>query len=178
MTAVPRELSESVQSSVLDALEEGVIVIDPVGRLLQANAAASAILGIDLASMPPDRQWWNAVVARNATDGSKLDVGAEVLLSGREVRGVAVEVEVERRDGTCVSLLMNYLPFHDGEAVGGLVLSFRDTTVLELERKRRIELRRRLSEALEVARLASWEWQPETDEVIVFQAIADGDAEA
>src|SRR5664279_2678435 len=118
MTAVPRELSESVQSSVLDALEEGVIVIDPVGRLLQANAAASAILGVDLASMPSDAQWWSRIVARNMSDGGKLDVGAEVLRSGREVRGV--EVEVERRDGTCVSLLMNYLPFHDGEAVGGL----------------------------------------------------------
>jgi len=73
---------------VLAALEEGVVVVDRDGALLQANAAASAIL------------------------------------------------------------------------------------------ERLAESQERLREALDVARLASWEWQPDTGNVLVFQALAESDLTA
>lgn len=36
-----------------------------------------------------------------------------------------------------------------------------------------LQMQERLREAHEVARLASWEWQPETGDVLVFQALAE-----
>jgi PAS domain S-box-containing protein len=52
-------------------------------------------------------------------------------------------------------------------------------TELELEREHRrlVESEDRLREAHEVAQLSSWEWEPETDEVLVFQALAEVDAQ-
>ncbi|HEX5331420.1 MAG TPA: EAL domain-containing protein [Cellulomonas sp.] len=47
-TAVPRPATSSLSASrvLIDALQEGVLIADPDGRVLEANAAATAILGV------------------------------------------------------------------------------------------------------------------------------------
>ncbi len=165
-----------VHASVLAALEEGVVVIGRAGALLQANAAASQILGIELEGLAADADWWSTLSARRSNGGGSLDVGSYVLASGHEVRDVAVEID---RDGATRSLSVNYLPLQvSAGAVDGLVLSFRDVTDAARKRERLVEAQERLREALDVARLASWEWQPETGDVLVFQALAESDLAA
>ncbi len=175
--AATLRLAESERShrSVLEALDEGVIVLDLEGRPAEANGAACAILGLDLASARAGPSWWEPFAARHAGDGSPLDVGETVFRTGRGVRDV--EVEVDRSDGTSALLSLNHQPLHDtAGAVSGLVLSFRDVTQRQRERRHLVEIQERLREAHEVARLASWEWQPETDEVLVFQALEGDEA--
>jgi PAS domain S-box-containing protein len=164
--------SERLQRSVLEVLDEGVMVLDLRGRLVQANRAAHTILGLDLASARADPSWWQAFAARHASDGSSLDIAASVLETGHGMRDV--DVEAGRPDGSSVLLSVNYQPLRDeAGAVSGLVLSFRDITEREGEHRSLIETQDRLREAHEVARLSSWEWQPETDEMLVFHALAE-----
>lgn len=171
------EGSERLQRSVLEALEEGVIVLDRQGRLLQANAAACQILGTDLTSARPDVAWWEAFGARRTCDGSHLALGAEVIGTGRRLLGV--DVDAEKPDGTEISLSVNYQPVRDSSgAVEGLVLSFRDVTGSRREARNLVESQERLRDAHEVARMASWEWQPATDEVLIFTALPEDGAAA
>ncbi|MBA3407482.1 MAG: EAL domain-containing protein [Solirubrobacterales bacterium] len=132
-TTAARRLDDSERRhrSVLDVLAEGVMVIDPDGRLVEANPAACAILGIELAAARADPQWWRVMSARHKGDGSDLDIGGTVLQTGQGVRDVAV-VTV-RPDGTSVQLSVNYQPLRDETGgVCGLVLSFSDVTAQDV----------------------------------------------
>ncbi len=158
-----------LQATILSAVAEGVVVIDPAGRLMESNEAAARILGVDLQSATGASQWWQGLSARHAVGKAELDVGRHVMSSGLEVRDVEVEVD---RDGTTALLSVNYLPLRGPSgAVEGLVLSFRDVSDRELEHRHMRETEDRLREAHLVARLASWEWDPATGEVVVFQAL-------
>lgn len=61
--AAIRQLAESkrLQRSVLEVLDEGVMVLDSDLGLVQANGAASAILGLDLGSTAADPTAWKAL---------------------------------------------------------------------------------------------------------------------
>ena len=164
-----------VQATVLAALEEGVVVIDRDGRLTESNAAASRILGIDLTAGKDAPDWWEPLSARRFIGKAKLDVGEQVMSSGCEIRDVEVEVE---RDGVEQRLRANFLPLRgEGGAVDGLVLSFRDVSNRESERRKLLETQDRLREAHDVARLASWEWNPDSGAVTVYQALEESGVE-
>jgi PAS domain S-box-containing protein len=165
--------SELRHSAVLEALAEGVIVTDLGGRLLDANAAACSMLGIDLASAIDDPGWWEPLGAHLVGDEVSLansGLGAKVLATGRGLRDIAVAAE--RPDGTALTLSMNYLPWRDrSDQIGGLVLSFADVTSSALEHRRLVRTEEHLRDAHEVAQLASWQWNPADDTVTVFQAM-------
>jgi PAS domain S-box-containing protein len=161
-----------LQGAALAAVGEGVLIVDVQGRLMQANAAATAILGVNLVPGSDFEVWGQPLRAHRTSSGSCLEVGAAVMRNRCEARDV--DVSVDRPDGASASLSVNYLPLMDAEgAVAGLVLSFRDVTEQERERGQLIEMQERLREAHEVALLSSWEWRPGTDEVIVFHALPE-----
>jgi PAS domain S-box-containing protein len=162
--------SERVQRSVLEVLDEGVLVVGIDGALVQANPAACAILGLDLAAARADPSWWQAV----QTPRTDESAGATVLETGRGIRDVAVDAA--RPDGTIVSLSANYQAQRDeAGAISGLVVSFRDLSDSAREQRRLVESQDRLREAHVVARLGSWEWRPENDEVLVFHTLVQAD---
>ncbi len=167
------EGESTIAIAVLAALDEGLLVIDRNGGLLRTNPAAAAILGVDFESLPEGTPWWEPLSVRLAGDGGQVDVGSQVLQSGIEARGVQLQID---RHGASVLLSVNYLPLRgvDG-AIDGLVLSFRDVSDRELERTTLLQTQDRLREAHDVARLASWEWEPRTGEVLVSQALAESD---
>jgi len=171
----PRAETEPMQHAVLEVMEEGVVVVSPQGRLIQANHAAGMILGTDLDSARADPDWWRSLAATHTSDGSTVDIGASVLETGFGVRDV--DVDARRRDGTRVSLSVNYQALRDSSgAVSGLVLSFRDVTEHQHEHRRLAASHERLRAAHQVARLASWELDPETEEVVIFQALPGDEA--
>jgi PAS domain S-box-containing protein len=169
-------MDSNIHASVLAALSEGVVVVARDGALIQANAAASAILGVDLPSLAAAAPWWKHFAARRASDGSSLDVGRHVLSSGNAIHDVAVELEL---GGAIKTLMLNYMPLRGiTGATEGLVLSFRDVTEDTRRRTDLLAIEDRLREAHDVARLASWEWRPQTDEVFVLEALAEADLRA
>jgi PAS domain S-box-containing protein len=166
--------------AVLEALDDGVLVTDLERRLLDANAAACTILGVDLEAARADPSWWESFAARLSADDESLApaaVVADVLATGRGTRNVAMELVCP--DGTALALSMNYLPWRDdSNEVAGLVVSFRDVTSSRLEHRRLVEIEGHLRAAHEVARLASWQWDPATDSVSVFHALNEERAQA
>jgi PAS domain-containing protein len=76
-----------VQQSVLDALEEGILVLRPDRALLEANPAAVAMLSIDLDAARADPDWWRCYRWRSAEDGYPLDTDRLALESGESPRG-------------------------------------------------------------------------------------------
>lgn len=157
---------------MIAALWQGVVIVDAEGRLIQANAAAARILGSEMTLGSPFATWGRGFVARRTSDGSPLSVGATVMRTGEEACGI--DVTLERGNGTTAALSVDYLPLAGPAGrPAGLVLSFRDVTVQQQERRRLVELQDRLREAHEAARLSSWEWHPETDDVIVLQPLAE-----
>ncbi len=163
----PQAAGQWLEHSVLDALEEGVVAVDLDGRVLRANVAAGILLGIELASNGDRPLWREAFVG----DGSNWGVCATVMASGRPARNV--EIAFRRPDGTTISLSSDYRPLLDEDgATRGLVQSFRNVTERAREHSGLVATQERLREAHEVARLSSWEWRPETGEVLVFHALA------
>jgi PAS domain S-box-containing protein len=165
----PARTDSNIHASVLAGLAEGVLVIDCDGGLIQANAAASSILGVELPPPPGAPPWWHVFSPRRTSDGSRLDVGRHVMSSGEAVYDVEVEVEL---CGIPKTLILNYMPLEGNTGASeGLVLSFRDVTEDTRRRGELLETEDRLREAHAVARLASWEWRPQTGEVLVFEAL-------
>ena len=155
----------------LEMLDEGVVVIGLDGCLLQANTSGCAILDLDRELAYADPSWWRRVAARRARDGGELGVGAGVVRTGEGVRDVLVDFTSP--DGTAMLLSVNCQPLRDlAGVIGGAVLSFRDVTESEAARRALVESQERLREAHRVAGLASWDWRPDTDEVVVHQALA------
>jgi PAS domain S-box-containing protein len=172
--AATRRLATSarLESAVLAALDEGVVVLDLDGGLIQANPAARTILGVDLASTAVNPAWWEPLTTRHAKDGFGSPVSARALLTRTGTWDLTIELD--RPDGTTASLSVNYLPLLDeAGALSGLVVSFCDVTVRKREHNRLLEMQDRLREAHEVAGLASWEWLPHSDEVTVFHALRE-----
>ena len=164
--------SERLQRSVLEVLDEGVIVVRLDGALVHANRTACETLGLELAPALADPSWWEPLRARRADAG--VDVGATVMKTGQGVRDVALEIA--RPDGTILSLSANYDALRDeADRITGLVISFRDTTRRDRVHRSLVESQEHLREAHELARLSSWEWRPETNEVFVFHAAAPED---
>ena len=67
-------------------------------------------------------------------------------------------------------------PISDGRAVAGVMVLTQDVTAKangqpQIESST-LDLRRRLRDAHELARLSSWEWSPDTGEVIILQPLA------
>ncbi len=160
-----------LRSAVLEATDEGILIIDGAGRLIDWSASATSILGIDLHAGAGASEWWELLAVRDAISGEKLDISRHVISSAREARDVPLKID---REGVETSLSVNCLPLRDETgSVDGFVLSFRDVSDRECERRELLESQERLREAHDVAKLASWEWNPENGDVVVFQALQE-----
>ena len=143
--------------------------------MTESNPAASQILGLDLLDAAYDGEWWTALAACHADVRRTLDVGRQVMDRGIEMRDVEVAIA---RQGHEARLSVNYLPLRAPTGVVvGLVMAFRDVTAHEQERRKLLETQDRLREAHHVARLASWEWDPTSGDVTVFQALEESGLE-
>ncbi|HYI38281.1 MAG TPA: EAL domain-containing protein [Thermoleophilaceae bacterium] len=165
-------LAESLrmQESVLDVMDEGIVVLDAARNLLQANSAALAMLAIDLGAARADPDWWRRYDWRSAADGQPVQVDRIAFRTGTTHRDVDVLGELP--DGTHARYSVNVKPLRNGEGdIEAMVVSFRDVTGQMRSHQDLVDSQERLRAAYDVARLSSWELDPETDEVQVFQAL-------
>jgi PAS domain S-box-containing protein len=124
--------------ALLESMEEGVVVADPHGRVLQFNAAARRILGDDPPGKVPLDLWPDLYGLYHADKVSRLDYD-EIPLVKALHGGVVDRMEIFVRNGTrpdgCV-LQMSARPLaHGGNARIGAVAVFEDVT----QRKRNDE---------------------------------------
>ncbi|MBF4163427.1 response regulator [Nocardioides acrostichi] len=145
---------------VMDAADEGIWVVDPQGRTVDANAAAARLLGRALEEMP------GLSVAETLDDLGRAQWQAHLDAVRRSGASVGDHHEVEcllhRPDGTelWATVRQGFLLDETG-GLEALVLTFTDHS----ERRRLLaELRlieQRQREAEYIARLGSWTWSPD-----------------
>jgi PAS domain S-box-containing protein len=116
--------------SVLESLEEGVLVQDDQGRILEANAAAARITGVNVDELKSSARApeWRAVTPNGGPLPGELRPGRTALQTGEAQIGV--ELGMARPDGTLRWIELNAIPMvmPTGESDPVVVSSFRDIT--------------------------------------------------
>jgi PAS domain S-box-containing protein len=124
-----QDAAELPFTTVAEALQEGVVVQDDQGRVLQANGTASQILGLPLDQLvtdPPSSLYWIAEV-----DGEPMtretSPGRRALAEGRPVLGVIAGIDHgDRRRWIEINSVPIRLP--SASKVPMVISSFRDIT--------------------------------------------------
>ncbi len=125
----PRTADERLRR-VYHALASGVVVLDPQGRVVEANAAAEEILGVRLGDLHGHILSASVAVVTRA-DGSPLPLGERpamvALRTRRPVRGVVMRLRPPDGRERCVQI--DAVPLLDAAgAVDQLVVSYVDLT--------------------------------------------------
>jgi PAS domain S-box-containing protein len=134
--------------SALDTLAEGLLLIDPKGQIVLANASFGELVGAkpdDLLAKPVDTLAWSA------RDGSPLPESARPWTQALEQGGMQRNLRVALTDGQGKrrSFLANCSPIvGEGNKLGGVLMSLDDVTELE-------EKEAQLREATEQAEAAN-----------------------
>ena len=131
-------LAEERQRSVVDVLEDGVLVIDAEGMVLLANRGYSRLVGFEPEIGKHALQVWDHVQGfweDGRPIGAGNSIGMSVLESGKPVVGETIRIV--RPDGQERWVSANYLPLNRPGGGAELVMSLHDITE-----------RRRVSEAL------------------------------
>jgi diguanylate cyclase (GGDEF)-like protein/PAS domain S-box-containing protein len=132
-------VSERLNASIIESLQEGLIVIDQSGRVTRANQAAAELCGVSLGELVGSKLR-DLPIEVSGRDGRPLDPSRSPVrraLAGESVRGTLVRVV--RRDGTALWVEVNASPLAepDGRPYGALS-TYADVTG-RVERERRIQ---------------------------------------
>lgn len=164
-----RELHKTEERlrSILQTVQEGILVVDASGNPLFGNPAASRILHFK-PGLSPDTPYqtpdWR-IQGRPPGEFLHGDPAMSVILStGEPVFGV--ERTLEHRDGTRSIISFNGAPLLDEtEQIAGVVLSFQDVTVQKQFVQQLRERGRQLADAQMIGGIGSWEWDLVTEEI-------------
>ncbi len=126
---------------ILNSINDGVIVINRHGHVMDINPAARSILGLAPRQRPDDR--WGASFCNIATDGKTLldrdEMPLVKALSGQKFSDQVAVYRVPDQDDTVLSINGQGL-FDGSQSVVGGVITFRDVTDIM---KRTVELEKR-----------------------------------
>jgi PAS domain S-box-containing protein len=155
------------QAAVLGQLAEGVIVIDPTGRVVFANDAAARIHGVARIELPLSQHGEAyGMLTREGEPCPAPDLPlARALI--RDERVVNEMWKIRRPDGAIAIAIGSASRVHapDGHMIGA-VLTFRDETQREstLTALRESDLRQNL--ALAAGRMGVWDWDAIQDRLL------------
>lgn len=158
---------EARHRSLMDVLGEGVVVLAPDGRVVEANDSACELLRLErealLGLTPADPRW-----AFTRADGAPLPLDDfPSYRAERTRRPERALLGLARGDGSRGWVLGTTcrLAGPDGTSAGS-VLSFTDVTAEREAQRALAESEERLRLALEAAGLGTWDWDLRTDRVV------------
>lgn len=133
--------TEGTVLSILKSINDGVIVVDRQGHVLDINPAARSILGLAPRQRPP--QHWEAGFCNIAADGqTRIDNDELPLVKARKGQKYSNQLAVYRAPGQADTVLsINGQGLYDGDrSLAGGVITFRDVTdsirrTVELEKR-------------------------------------------
>lgn len=137
VASAQRQIEDSkLFSSLFDKLGEAVLISDNNGKIIRANRAATAILGLsleELTSLYHDDPVWQAVYE----DGTPVPVtdlpGVRALREKQAISGI--EIGLLRPDGSLIWILESAAPILDADGeVSGIIITFPDVTAIVQQR--------------------------------------------
>lgn len=143
MSTGDNELYRPLDRTVFDALAEGVVWQAADGRVVDANAAAAAILGLNhdelLVRTPRDPRWY-AVHPDGSPWPAEDHPAVRALRSGQPQRGAVMGIMAPGGGRRWISINSTPVVSADSGSLKGVVSSFVDVT-------EQVELRRRLEDS-------------------------------
>ncbi len=152
------ERSEERYRSLVEQSSDAIFVLDPAGRIIEANAAGATLLGSDVHEIV-GRSWADVIdpedLEAQPIRFGQLGVGQSTLFERR----------LRRRDDSTVTVELNLKRLTDGRYLH-LVRDITERMVAEAERGRLVDVLRMseadLEEAQRIARVGSWTLDPST----------------
>jgi PAS domain S-box-containing protein len=152
-------LADPRSRALIGALQDGVWVVDADGRITEVNNRFCEITGFAaeelIGSLPPRCYW-------PEEEHEHIQAALDVSQTGRSGH---YEQIWKRKDGERFPVTVDASPLGSGEPSGYLCV-VRDVS-------RETHERERLREAHDVARLATWEWDPATDAIELSTGLVD-----
>lgn len=133
--------TDSTVLSILSSINDGVMVVDQQGHVLDINPAARSILGLNSRKLP-DAEWTRSFCSYSADGSSRIDPEQRPLVKVCRGEKFSNQTAVYRVAGQAdVVLGINGQGLYDGDStiVGG-VITFRDVTDIV---RRTVELEKR-----------------------------------
>jgi diguanylate cyclase (GGDEF)-like protein/PAS domain S-box-containing protein len=121
--------AETLATSVIESLDDGVLAVDPHGKVILANRRAAEIIGLPLAELYAGGPWWEQLEFEEESSFPLTGPGGatrRALLGGETVSDVMVRLRRPSGGGAWVSV--NFRPLGDDERPRGMVVSIRDVT--------------------------------------------------
>ena len=154
------EHAEHRVQTVLDSFTDSFVAVDFSWRYTYVNEAARAYFGLD------DRD----LVGRNCWEvfphaiGTPLEASLRQVMTQREP--VTIELPTTMREG-------HWAQLHVSPTAEGICIVFRDTTEAYRLRESLLRQQERMHRALDAARMAAWEFVPDTDSVTYSASASD-----
>lgn len=148
--------SERRSRAVLEALREGLVVIDSDRRVVEINQRFGEMVGWtprEVVGARPPYPWW--------PPEERAHIGDALALS-MQGRRRTLELTFMHRDGRRFPVIIDEADLPERSGRQAVLSVVRDVSEL-------VGTRDRLAEAHRVADLNSWEWYPERDYVIVYE---------
>ncbi len=149
-------ISERRARSMLEAMNDGLVILDARGRIVEVNGVFSKLVGLgvrDIVGLTAPYPWW---------PDDQRDTMSGLLREFLSGETNTAETVVQHADGRRIPVIVNIARLSgDRHGEDSLLVAVRDISEL-------VALRDRLVEANRMARLASWEWYAAGDRLVVF----------
>jgi PAS domain S-box-containing protein len=157
---------EARATALLGSMRDGYAVIGPDGKLLEVNGRLIEMTGVSadevIGTGPPFPMW-------REEDYERLGDVFAAAMRGEATRG---EYVFRRDGGDDFPAVLDVTPLPDSR---GFFCVVRDVTTEAAERADLQRSREQLQRAQVAAQLASWEWDPVADRVVVWQGLSDAE---
>ncbi len=140
---------------VVDALSEGLLLMDPTGKVLVTNQTAVRLIGVEFHELVASHGL-DGFRFRDLMDGSGIAEHILTMVSGGGIYTDERAVLV-RRDGTSLPVSVRVMPAVFDKKVTGSVLVFRDITDQITARNRLVDSEARFRHLFDRSPIASWE---------------------
>ena len=160
-------------TSIFNALDEGLLLQENPTKILESNASAERILGLNRdqllgrESMP---SWWQIVDQEGQVLSAETRPVAITFNTGIPIRGVVLGVK--KQNGSVTWISVNNEPIRDGAGVvRAVVSSFVDITEQRWAEKALHEAAQRVHLAAAIAEIGIWDWDLVSNRVLADDRI-------
>jgi PAS domain S-box-containing protein len=160
--------SQERLASIFNALDEGVLLQESTTQILESNASAERILGLNreqIAGHEPMPAWWQMIDEKEQPIAMEKRPTAITFQTGQPLRGSILGIR--KPAGRITWISVNNEPIRDSlGTVRAVVSSFVDITEQRWSENALSEASKRVHLAATIAQIGIWDWDLSTNRVL------------